>query len=131
MAELAGLVTVGLDGVVDGVDVVVGGGRDRQVLTTPVAADPGVGDVVEMLEERSGEDAVVVEVGVETSRITVSQLQGRGGFPVVTEPMDWLQFEGASGRAQLGEHAAAADGLELVRITNQRQPPVLLVGESW
>ena len=36
----------------------------------------------------------------------------------------------SSGGAEFGEHAAAADGLELVGVADQRQPPPVLVGET-
>ena len=38
--------------------------------------------------------------------------------------------QGSGGIDKLGEHAATADGLELVGVTDQSQPPPVLVGES-
>ena len=75
VAELAELAAVVVDGGVDGVDVVVGGGRDRHVLAPVASAGPVVGEVVDMLDERCREDAVMVEVGVEAGGVAVSQLQ--------------------------------------------------------
>ena len=94
-----------------------------------MVADPVEGDVVEVFGERGGPDPVVVEVGVEAGRVAVSQLEGRVGFPLVAEAVDRVELDRAAGGAQLGEHPAAGDGLELVWVTDQRQPPVALIGE--
>ena len=51
VAKLPDPVTVVLDGVVDGVDVIVGRGGDRDVLTALVAAGPRQRDVVEVFGE--------------------------------------------------------------------------------
>ena len=75
VAELAELAAVVVDGGVDGVDVVVGGGRDRHVLATVAGAGPVVGEVVDVLVERCREDAVMIQVGVEAAGVAVSQLQ--------------------------------------------------------
>jgi hypothetical protein len=92
-------------------------------------APAGGGDVVDVFVERCGEDAVVVEVGVEAGGVAVSQFEGRGGFPVVVEPVDGVELDRASGGAQFGEHAATRDRVELVRVTDEREPPPVLVGE--
>ena len=130
VVELSDGESVGLHGVVDGVDVVVGGGRDRDVLAALVGAGPGGGDVVEVFGERRSDDPVVVCVCVEAGRVAVSQFEGRGCFPVVVEAVDGVEFDGAPGGAEFGEHATAADGVELVRVTDQGEPPVVLVGEQ-
>ncbi len=70
--EVAAVEAVLLDGVVDGVDVFVACGGDRGRVTTVVAVEPLVGDGVEMLEQRAGDDPVVGEVGVEGVRVAVS-----------------------------------------------------------
>ncbi len=75
VAELAEFTAVVVDGSVDGIDVVVGGGRDRHVLAAIVGAGPVVGEVVDMLVERCREDAVMIQVGVEAAGVSVSQLQ--------------------------------------------------------
>jgi hypothetical protein len=75
VAELAKLAAVVVDGGVDGVDVVVGGGRDRHVLAAFTGAGPVVGEVIGVLVERCREDAVMVQVGVEAAGVAVSQLE--------------------------------------------------------
>ena len=78
----------------------------------------------------AGDDPVVGEVGVEGARVAVSQLEGRGGFPVVGEAVDAFEFDRAAGGAQLGEHPAAADGLQLAGVTDERRAATAaLVGE--
>ena len=129
VAELAEFAAVVVDGGVDGVDVVVGGGRDRHVLAPVAGAGPVVGEVVDVLVERCRDDAVMVQVGVEAGGVAVSQLQGRGGFPLVVEAVDRVELDGPAGRAEFAEHPATAHCLELVGVTNQHQPPLLGVGE--
>ena len=43
----------------------------------------------------------------------------------------WMRskLDRPAGRAQLGEHAAAADGLELMRVADEHEPPCVLSGE--
>ncbi len=77
----------------------------------------------------AGDDPAVGLVGVEGAWVAVSQLQGRGGFPVVGEAVDAFELDRAAGGAQLGEHATTADGLELAGVTDQHEPPLLRVGE--
>jgi hypothetical protein len=43
----------------------------------------------------------------------------------VAEAVDGGELVGASGAAQFGEHAAAADGLELAGIAHEHQSPLL------
>ena len=43
--------------------------------------------------------------------------------------MDAFELDRAAGGAQLGEHAAAADSLELVRVADEHEPPRLLPRE--
>ena len=105
-------------------------GGDRRVSPAVVAVEPAAGDGVEMLEQRSGDDPVVGEVGVEGAWVAVSQLEGRGGFPAVGEAVDAFEFDAATGGAQLGEHPTASDGLELARIADEHQAPLLFVGED-
>ena len=93
VAELAKLAAVVVDGGVDGVDVVIGGGRDRHVLATVAGAGPVVGEVVDVLVERCREDAVMIQVGVEPSWVAVSQLR-------VTRPLPTSYGTGGSCRAR-------------------------------
>ena len=95
-----------------------------------VMVDPGGGDAVEVLIERAGDDPVVGLVGIERSGVTGTQLQGGGCFPVVGEPVQSLELLDTAVGAQLGEQAAAADALELARITDQREPPPVAVDEG-
>ena len=69
-------------------------------------------------------------VGIERSGVTGTQLQGRGCFPVVGEPVQSLELLDTAVGAQLGEQAAATDALELARITNQREPPPVAIDEG-
>ena len=75
-------------------------------------------------------DAVVGCVCVEAGRVAVSQFEGRGCFPLVAESVDGVEFDGAAGGAEFGEHATAADGVELVGVTDQGESPMVLVGEN-
>ena len=52
--EVSGGESGGLDGVVDGVDVVVGRGDEGDGVAAPVVVDPGVGDRGEVLVEGAG-----------------------------------------------------------------------------
>ena len=90
---------------------------------------PGGGDGVEVFVEPAGTDSIVVLVVVERCRVAVSQLEGRGRFPPVGEPVDRVEFDHPAGRAQLGEHATAGDGLELVGVTDQREAPAVVIGQ--
>ena len=129
VAELAEGSAVVVDGGVDGVDVVVGGGRDRHVLAAVAGAGPVVGEVVDVLDERCREDAIMIQVGVEAGGVAVSQLQGRGRFPLVVETVDRVELDRPAGRAEFTEHPATPDRLELVGVTDQHQPPPLGVGQ--
>ena len=88
-----------------------------------VVVDPGGGDAGEVVVEGAGDDPAVGLVGVEGARVAGSQLQGRGGFPAVGEAVDVFELVDAAGGAQLGEQAAAADGLQLARVADEGEPP--------
>ena len=45
------------------------------------------------------------------------------------EPVDRVELDRPAGRGEFAEHAATADCLQLVGVTNQHQPPLLGVGE--
>ena len=95
----------GLDGVVDGVDVVVRRGDDCDAAAGVVVVDPGGGDAGEVVGEGAGDDAAVGLVGVEGDGVTASQLQGCGGFPGVGEAVETFELVDAAVGAQLGEQA--------------------------
>jgi hypothetical protein len=59
-----------------------------------------------------------------------AQGKGRVGFPLVGEAVDVLEVVGVAGAAELVEHAAAADGLELAGVADEHQSPLLGLGES-
>ena len=80
--------------------------------------------------ERAGDDPVVGLVGIERSGVTGTQLQRRGCFPVVGEPVQSLELLDTAVGAQLGEQATAPNALELARITNQRKPPPVAIDEG-
>ena len=128
--ELTGGGAGGLDGVVDQVDVLVGGGGDGDRLVVLVAVEPQVGDVVEVFVELAGPDSAVRDVGLDRARVAVSQFQGCGGFPGLVEAVDAGEVVGPSGGAQLVEHPAATDGLELVGVADEGESPVLSFGEA-
>ena len=88
------------------------------------ALQPGGGDGVEVLVEPAGTDSIVVLVVAERCGVAVSQLEGRGGFPPVGEPVDRVEFDHPAGGAEFGEHATAGDGLELLGVTDQGEAPV-------
>ena len=71
--EVAGGAPGGLDGLVDGVDVVVRRGDDGDAAASVVVVDPGRGETVEVGVERAGDDAAVRFVGVERPRIAGSE----------------------------------------------------------
>ena len=83
------------------------------------------GDAREVFVDGAGEDSVVVDVGVERRGIAASQLQGRGCFPGFVEAVDAVEFDRSAGAAQFVEHAATADGLELVGVADEDQSPVV------
>ena len=112
-----------LDGVVEGVDVVVGGGGDGDRPAVGGEAEPVVGDPVEVVVEGAGDDPAVGLVGVERRRVAGAQLQRGGGFPRVGEAVEAGQLVHPAGGAQLGEQPAPADGLQLAGVTDQREPP--------
>ena len=63
-----------LDGVVEGVNVVVGGGRDGHRAAVEGVSNPVPGDDVEMVEERASDDPAMGRISVERSRAPGSQL---------------------------------------------------------
>ncbi len=66
------LIRAGLDGGVDLVDVFVGRRGDRRGAVSGGGVEPQVGDPGEVVVEGVGDHPIVVEVGVEASRVTVS-----------------------------------------------------------
>ena len=65
LVDVAAVAPEHLDGVVEGVDVLVGLGADGQPTSVEVVVEPGLGDGVEVVVDGAGDDLVVVEVGVE------------------------------------------------------------------
>ena len=114
---------------VDGVDVFVGAGGDRDRVAVGVVCDPFGGDRRGVFGEGAGDHPAVFEVGVQPGRVAVSQLQRRGRLPRCGEAVDVFELDAAGGGAELVEHAAASDGLQLAWVTDQRQAPVVGVGE--
>ena len=118
-----------LDRGVERVDVFVRLGDDSDPSLSGGVIDPLAGYLGDELVEGAGGDATVVDVGVERVGVAGSQLEGRGLFPSVAEAVDGREFVGASGAAKLVEHATAADRLELARIADEHQSPLLRHGE--
>jgi hypothetical protein len=81
--------------------------------------DPLSGGFGDEVVEGAGGDPAVPEVGVERLGVVGAQQQGRALLPAVTEAVDRRQLMGATGAAQLVEHAAATDGLELARVADE------------
>ncbi len=100
-----------LDDAVELVDVVVGGGGDRQRVATTVRFDPPCGDRGGVLFEASSHDAVMADIGVERRGVTATELEAGGGFPVVSEPVDAIQLAHRCGAAELIEPTTSTDGL--------------------
>jgi hypothetical protein len=109
VAELTKRPAVVVDGVVDGIDVVVGGGRDRHVLAPVAGAGPVLREVADMLDERCRKDTVMVQVGVEPSWVAVSQLQRRG-FDVLQAICDVAPEIAGTVRWAHTLHAVGVDG---------------------
>ena len=70
--EVAGFEACGLDGVVDGVDVVVRRRDDGDAAAAVVVVDPGGGHTGEVIVEGAGNDPAVRFVGVERGGVTAS-----------------------------------------------------------
>ncbi len=121
----------GLEVGVDEPGVVVGRRRHRERLAGRVSLAPRGGDGVEVFGEGAGLDAAVCFVGVEDGGVAVSELEGCGGFPRFGEAVDGVELDRGDDAGDLRQQAAAADGLQLARITHQHQTPVLLVGRGW
>ena len=120
----------GLDGVVDGVDMIIGGGDEGDGAARLLVFDPRVGHRGEVIVECAGDDPVVGLVGVEGAGITGSQLQRRGSLPVVFEAVEAFELVDSAVGAQLGEQAATADGLQLAMVTDEHEAPLVRLGET-
>jgi hypothetical protein len=129
-AEFAALTACLLDGGVEGVDVFVRLGDDRDAAPARAVVDPGAGRLGGELLEGAFRDTAVVDVGIERLGIARSQLEGRRLLPTVPEAVDGGQLVAASAAAELVEHAAPADGLELAGVANEDQSPTLGHGEG-
>ena len=70
---------------------------------------------------------VVVDVG--DVDVAAAQPEAGVAFPVVREAVDPVELDGVEGVDQQPEHAAPADGGELQRVTDQRDPPAPDVGQ--
>src|SRR5436309_1679329 len=62
--------------------------------------------------------------------MTSAQLERRRLLPRMSEPVDGGELMRAADATQLIEHPASADGLELPRIADQHQPPMLRHGQG-
>lgn len=76
-----------------------------------VVLDPCIGHPVEVGFETAGDDPTASLVGVEGAGIAGSQQERCGGLPVVGEAVQLFELVDSAVRAQLGEQAAAPDGL--------------------
>src|SRR5215218_9356320 len=85
--EVTGLQARCLDGVVDGVDVVVRRRDGGDAVAGVVTVDPGGGDAGEVVVESAGDDPAVGLIGVERCWVTAPELKRSGGFPGVGEAM--------------------------------------------
>jgi hypothetical protein len=111
--EAADVAPGGLDGRVDEVDMLVGGGRDRHRLARGGLGDPRDGQAAEVVVKGPGYKPVVGLVGVECSGVAGSQLQGGGRLPLLPEAMQARQLVHPASHAQLVEQAARAHCLDL------------------
>jgi len=75
----------------------------------------------------AGADPAVLLVDVDDAGVAGTQLQGGGGFPAVGEAVELFEvFDSAVG-ADFGEQAAASDGLQLGVVTDEDEPPAVLL----
>ena len=123
VVEVAALDAVVLDGVVDDVDVVVAGGCDRERRPHRLVLPPGVDDGGEVVVEGAGVDGAVLAVVVDDGGVTFAESEGGVGFPGVGEAVELVEFDGEPGGAEFVEHAASADGVELVGVADECEPP--------
>jgi hypothetical protein len=126
--EVAGGEAGLLDGVVEEVDVVVGGGGDGHGAGGGEGG-PGGGDGGDVVVEGAGMDTAVGLIRVERGGVGGTKPAGGGGFPGVGEAVDAGQLVGGDGGAQLGEQPAPADRLELGGVPDQDQTPPLRLGQ--
>ena len=125
-----------LHGAVDGVDML------RCVEATGATVSPRCWWSIQVAAMRSrwssrlpGRDAVVGLVGVEGTRIAGSQQQRCSSSPAVGETVQTLEVRRPDRwRRELGEQAAAADGLQLAVISDEDETPAIRLGQgesSW
>ena len=81
-----------------------------------------------MIDQRAGDDAAVGLIGVECARIPGPELQRRGGFPAMREPVQSFELLDPTIHAQLGQQAAPAHTLQLARVADQCEPPPVALG---
>ena len=71
----------------------------------------------------------VVLVDVGDVDVAVAEPEAGVAFPGLVEAVDPVQLDGVEGVDQQPEHAAPPDGGELQRVTDQRDPPAVDVGQ--
>ena len=109
--------------------MIIRGGHHGEGAAPLVGVDPAVGDVVQMIDQRAGDDAAVGLIGVECPRIPGPQLQRRRGFPAMREPVQSFELLDPTIHTQLGQQTAPAHTLQLARIADQRQPPPVALSQ--
>lgn len=129
-AEVAAVSASGLDGEVEGVDVAVGLGYDRDGLSGVVGVEPTASGVDLEGQEAAGSDTVVVEVAVECAGRAGAEAERGGLLPPSIEAVDGGELVDGLGAAQLVEQATTADGLELAGVTDESEAPPVSFSEG-
>ena len=71
-----------------------------------------------------------LEKKVGDAAAAVAELQAGVAFPMVVEAVDLVEFNRSQVVDEMFEHAASAHCGELARITDENDPPLVLVGEA-
>ena len=127
--EVATFEAGGLDGSVEGVDVLVRRRGDGNGATGGGVVGPADGDPGRLVLESARDDPAVVLVRVEGGEATAAQAEGGVGFPAMPEAVHGGEFVDEAGCAEFAEHAAPANRLQLPRVTDEHDAPVSGVGE--
>ena len=128
--EVAGVEAGVLDGVVEGVDVLVAAGGDRHCPPGRGERKPVVGDAGQVLVERAGGDPPMALVDADGVGVAGAQLQRCGGFPGVAEAVDagqpWVRPVAATSANSPPRPTAC----NWSGVTDQDHAPIEMVGEA-
>ena len=116
---------------VEAVDGVVGVGHQRHRLPPLSGVAPRVDDGDLHLVGGAVVESTVMPIFVDHADVARAETAGGGAFPLVGEAVDVVEFDGATGVDEVGEHAAASDGGELAGIPHHHHPPRHVFGETY